>query len=77
VQRQNVARQGGNHVRSQQFLMNNSSANIDCQFKGCGVNGEPHLFIRCVVVELFKFKGKMSAVQIRCRSPAGGGKMHP
>ena len=59
----------------QQFLMSNSSANIDCQFKRYGVNGKPHLFIRCVIVELFKSKGKMSAFQIRCRSPAGGGNM--
>jgi len=71
--------EGGKYTRSRyhQFLMNNSSNNTVCPFKRCGVNGEPHLFIRCVVVELFKFKGKMSATQIRCRSPAGGGKMHP
>jgi len=60
----------------QQFLMNNSSNNTVCLFKRCGVNGKLNLFTRCVVVELFKFKGKMSAVQIRCRSPSGGGKMN-
>jgi len=55
--------------------MNNSSDNIVCQFSYGGVNGEVHLLIESVVVEIFKFKCKMSARQIRCRSPAAGGKM--
>jgi len=61
----------------QQFLMNNSSDNIVYQFNYGGFNGAVHLLIGCVVVVLFKCKSKMSATQIRCRSPAGGGKMHP
>jgi len=56
--------------------MNNSSDNIVWQFSYDGFNGAVHLLIEFAVVELFKFKGKMSALQIRCRSPAGGGKMH-
>jgi len=68
--------EGGKYTHSgyHQFLMNNSSNNTVCLFKHCGVNGKLNLFTRCVVVELFKFKGKMSALKIRCRSPAGGGK---
>jgi len=64
---------GGYH----QFLMNNSSGNIVWQFNYGGFNGTTHLLIESVVVELFKFKGKMSAPQIRCRSPAAGGNMQP
>ena len=61
----------------QQFLMNNSSNNIVWQVNYGGSNDAVHLSIEFVVAELFKFKGKMSAVQIRCRSPGGGGEMHP
>jgi len=64
------------HGRHQQFLMDNSDDNTVCQFSYGGFNGAVHLLIEFVVVELFKFKGKMSALKIRCRSPAGGGKMH-
>jgi len=46
----------------QQFLMNNSSDDIVWQFSYGGFNGTVHLLVGCVVVELFKFKGKMSAV---------------
>jgi len=59
----------------QQFLMNNSSDNIVWQFSYGGFNGIIHLLIEFVVAELFKWKSKMSAAQIRCRSLAGGGKM--
>jgi len=45
----------------QQFLMNNSGDNTVCQFSYGGFNGVVHLLIEFVVVELFKFKGKMSA----------------
>jgi len=45
----------------QQFLMNNSSDNIVWQFSYGGFNGAVHLLIEFVVVELFKFKGEMSA----------------
>jgi len=58
----------------QQFLMNNSDDNTVCQFSYGGFNGAVHLLIEFVVVVLFKFKDKMSALKIRCRSPAGGGK---
>jgi len=60
----------------QQFLMNNSSDNIVWQFRYGGFNGMVHLLIEFVVVELFKCKSKMSAAQIRCRSQAGGWKIH-
>jgi len=63
------------HGGHQQFLMNDSSDNIVWQFSYGGFNGAVHLSIEFVVVELFKFKSKMSALKIRCRSPAGGGKM--
>jgi len=63
---------GGHH----QFLMNQSSDDIVWQFSYGGFNGTVHLFIECVVVELFKLKSKMSALQIRCRSPAGGKKLY-
>jgi len=62
-------RLGGHH----QFPMNNSSNKIVWQFNYGGFNGSVHLLIEFVVVELFKCKGKMSALKIRCRSPAGGG----
>jgi len=55
--------------------MNNSSDNRVWQLGYGGFNGTTHLLIESVVVELFKFKGKMSAPQIRCRSPAAGGKI--
>jgi len=55
--------------------MNNSSDNIVYQFNYGGFNGAVHLLTDFVVVELFKFKGKMAALKIRCRSPPGGGKM--
>jgi len=66
---------GGYH----QFLMNNSSNNKVCLFKRCGVNGKLNLFIRGVVVELFKCKSKMSVLPSgnHCRSLAGGEEMHP
>ena len=48
---------GGYH----QFLLNNSNDNTVWQFSYGGFNGTVHLLIGCVVVELFKFKGKMSA----------------
>jgi len=41
--------------------MNNSSDNIVWQFRYSGFNGAGHLLIEFVVVELFKFKSKMSA----------------
>ena len=41
--------------------MNNSSDNTVWQFSYGGFNGTIHLLIEFVVVELFKFKGKMSA----------------
>ena len=59
----------------QQFLMNNSSNNIVWQVNYGGFNDAVHLLIEFVVVELFKFKSKMSALKIKCRSPAGGGEM--
>jgi len=58
-----------------QFFINNSSNNTVWQFSYGGFNGEVHLLIEFVVVELFKWKGKMSAPQIRCRSPPVGEKM--
>ena len=64
------------HGGHQQFLINNSNDNVVCQFSYGRFNGVVHLLIEFVVVELFKFKGKMSALKIKCRSPAGGGKMH-
>jgi len=64
---------GGHH----QFLVNNSSTNIVWQFSYGGFNGTVHVLIELVVVELFKWKSKVLAAQIRCRSLAGGGKMHP
>jgi len=57
--------------------MNNSSNNIVWKISYDGFNGSIHLLIEFVVVELFKSKGKMSALKMRCRSPPGGGKMHP
>jgi len=60
----------------QQFPMNICSDNIVWQFSYGGFNSEVRLLIECVVVELFQWKGKMSAPQIRCRSPAVGGKVH-
>jgi len=45
----------------QRFLMNNSSDNIVWQFSYGRFNGTVHLLIEFMVVELFKFKGKMSA----------------
>jgi len=62
---------GGHH----QFPMNKSSNNIVWQFNYGGFNGEVDLLIKFVVVELFKFKSKMSALKIRCRPPPGGGNM--
>ena len=58
----------------QQSLMNNSSDNRVWQFSYGGFNGIVHLLIEFVVAELFQCKSKMLAAQIRCRSPAGGGK---
>ena len=55
--------------------MNNSNDNTVCQFSYGGFNGAVHLLIEFVVVVLFKYKGKKSASQIRCRSIARGGKM--
>jgi len=54
--------------------MNNSSVDVVCQFKRRGVNGKPHLFIRCVVVELLKFKGKMSVPKSDADHQLEGGK---
>jgi len=89
VQRQNVALQVEitadhqlegvtcTHGRHKQFFINNSSNNMVWQFRYGGFNSEVHLLIEFVVEELFKFKGKMSALKMRCRSPPGRGKMHP
>ena len=63
------------HGGHQQFLINNSNDNVVCQFSYGGFNGAVHLLIEFVVVELFKFQGKMSARKMRCRSPPAGGKM--
>jgi len=65
------------YARHHQFLINNSSDNIVCQSSYGEFNGAFHLLVGCVVAMLFKCKGKMSALKIRCRSPAGGGEMHP
>jgi len=65
------------HGGHQQFLMNNSINNMVWQFNYGGFNSAIHLLIEFVAAELFKFKSKMSALKIRCRSPAEGGKMHP
>ena len=48
---------GGHH----QFLMNTSTDNIVCQFGYGRFNGAVHLLIEFVVVEVFQWKGKMSA----------------
>jgi len=63
----------------QRFLMNNSSDDTVRQFSSGGFNSAIHLLIEFVAAELFKFKGKMSALLggNHCRSPAGEGKMHP
>ena len=63
------------HGGHKQFFINNFSNNTVWQFSYGGFNGEVYLLIEFVGVELFKWKGKMSAPQIRCRSPAGGRKM--
>jgi len=44
--------------------MNNSSDNTVWQFSYGGFNGQVHLLIESVVVELFKCKGKMSPPQV-------------
>ena len=64
------------HGGHQQFLINNSNDNVVCQFSYGRFNGVVHLLIEFVVVELFKCKGKMSALKIRCRSAPGGWKIH-
>ena len=67
------------HGGHQQFLMNNSSDNIVWKFSYSEFNDGVHLLIESVVVELFKFKGKMSPSPggNHCRSTPGGGKIHP
>jgi len=62
------------HGGHQQLLMNNSSDNIVWKFSYGEFNGEIHLLIEFVVVELFKFKGKMSVPKSDADHQLEGGK---